>query len=463
MKTLRERVKKALERMEAANKALNEAGEDADLDALNTEFDEAEAEHRTAVTALERQRKTEEARQNLPVDPTDENDEDDEDDDDGILDLDPDNEPERKRRSKKDPARPRKRGNVTYQRGKNNIFNDMAQARFAGNPKAAERLAQHSKEMEVEMRAHPNQAAGEGGEFIPPLWLQDEWLSVARPGRAFADSLNPKPLPAGTNQINIPRLASGASVAVQTDGGAVSSTDVTTGSVSGQLQTIAGQEDVSYQLHELSQPAIETVIMEDITGAYDQALDAAVLNGTVANAKGVLQLSGTNAVTFTQATPTLPLLYPKVADAVQRIATARFKPAQLIAMAPRRWGFALASLDTGNRPLIVPTAPMNPMGVIENVAAEAVVGSMQGLPVLIDANIPTTEGTGTNQDSIIVYRPDDIYLWEDPEPRFRVMEEVLSGTLQVRFQLVGFYILIAGRFPAAISKIQGTGLVTPAF
>lgn len=456
MKELRARVKAALERMEAANKALSEAGADADFDALNSEFDAAEAEHRTATTALERGKRVEEARTNLPVEPTDV-----EPEDEGVLDVDP--EAEAEGRSRKPRGRVSKQP-LTYERTSgNNVFRDMAQARFNGNAGAAERLTRHSQEMAVELRAHPNQAAGEGGELIAPLWMQDEWLSVPRAGRAFADSLHPKPLPAGTNQINIPRLASGASVAVQTDGGAVSSTDVTTGSVSGQLQTIAGQEDVSYQLHELSQPAIETVIMEDITSAYDQALDVAVLNGTVANAKGVLQVSGTNAVTFTQATPTLPLLYPKVADGIQRIATSRFKPAQMIAMAPRRWGFALSSLDTSNRPLIVPNAPMNPMAVTEGVAQEAIVGSMQGLPVITDANIPTTEGTGTNQDSILIYRPDDIYLWETETPRFRVLEEVLSGTLQVRFQLVGFYILIAGRYPAAISKIQGTGLATPSF
>lgn len=461
---LRTRVTEALQRMEAANTALTEAGEDADTDALTRAFDTAEAEHRTAVVAFERAERVEEARTNAPVEPVEE--EDDPEDEADAADAEGDEDNGERKRSLK--VRVRKEP-LTYERANqndSNIFRDMLQARH-GDGEAAERLQRHRQEMDVELtaeqRAHPNQAAGEGGEFIAPVWLQNEWLNVPRAGRAIADSLGPRPLPANTNQINIPKLATGSTTAVQTDNGSVSSTDVTTGSVTGQVQTVAGQQDASMQLHELSGPGIQEVIMDDLTRSYDQTLDQSVISGAVSNAKGILNVSGINAVTFTQATPTLPLLYPKIADAIQRVNTGRFLPPSVIALHPRRWGFALASQDTTNRPLIVPTAPQNPPASISRVAAEGIVGSMQGMTVIQDANLPITEGTGTNQDPILVYRPEDIYFWETPVPRFRVLEEVLSGNLQVRYQLYGYYALIAGRYPKAISTITGTGNITPSF
>lgn len=442
-------VRAAFERMEAASRDLDEAGEDADQDALTRAYETAKAEHRTATDALTRARDLAEARANAPVE---------------VVEPEADPEAEPQERTRAPEARVTSEP-LTYERHNgNNFFRDMAEAKVSGDPAAQARLNRHREEMAVEERTNPSQAAGEGGEFIAPVWLQDEWLSVARAGRAVADSLNPRPLtPDMGNQINIPKVATGSTTAVQTDAGSVSSTDITSGFVTGQVQTVAGQQDASMQLHELSAPGVQEVIYDDLTRSYDQTLDNAVLNGEVTNAKGLLKVSGTNTVTFTQATPTLPLLYPKVADAIQQINTGRFLPPSVIAMNPRRWGFALASLDTQNRPLIVPEAPANPMGVVKGVASESLVGSMQGLPVISDANIATNEGAGTNQDTILVYRAEDIYFWESPVPRFRVLEEVLSGKLQVRFQLYGYYALIAGRYPKAISKVQGTGLATPSF
>jgi hypothetical protein len=86
---------------------------------------------------------------------------------------------------------------------------------------------------------------------------------------------------------------------------------------------------------------------------------------------------------------------------------------------------------------------------------------MHGLPVYVDANIPTNLGAGTNEDVILVLRAADLLLFESV-PRLRVLQEVLSGTLAVRFQLYAYSAFMAGRYPAAISTVGGTGLVAPA-
>jgi hypothetical protein len=40
---------------------------------------------------------------------------------------------------------------------------------------------------------------------------------------------------------------------------------------------------------------------------------------------------------------------------------------------------------------------------------------------------------------------------------------VLSGTLQVRLQVVAYSFLLANRQPAAISQLRGSGLTSPSF
>jgi hypothetical protein len=47
--------------------------------------------------------------------------------------------------------------------------------------------------------------------------------------------------------------------------------------------------------------------------------------------------------------------------------------------------------------------------------------------------------------------------------RIRVFDDVLSGTLQGRLQVVGYSALISGRQPKAITKMSGTGFKAPVF
>jgi hypothetical protein len=106
---------------------------------------------------------------------------------------------------------------------------------------------------------------------------------------------------------------------------------------------------------------------------------------------------------------------------------------------------------------------MNPMGSPNAPVAEGFAGSMQGLDVLKDANIPTNQGAATNQDPVIVTRREDLYLFESGTPTVRVYEEVLSGTLQVRIQCFGYIAFTAERYPKATTLITGAGLVPPTF
>jgi HK97 family phage major capsid protein len=320
--------------------------------------------------------------------------------------------------------------------------------------------------MVAEQRAL-NTGNGAGGEFVPPVWLESDFVKLARPGRIFAN-LTPKfSLPAGTDTINIPKVNSGTAVAPQaTQNTGVQQTDMTTTSVASSVVTIAGGQTISLQLLEQSPLNIDQLVLADLAAAYAVQLDGQVLggSGTGNTLVGATTLSGTTAVTFTSASPTLAALYSKLAGAIASIHTSRFMPPDVIVMHPRRWAWAVAQADANGRPLVLPGAgsPMNVMGEAGGVVSEGFVGTMLGLPVYVDANIATNLGAGTNQDYIIVARISDLMLWES-DIRAEAFQQTYAQNVSVFLRLYNYAAFQAGRYPQSIAVINGTGLVTPTF
>jgi hypothetical protein len=140
-------------------------------------------------------------------------------------------------------------------------------------------------------------------------------------------------------------------------------------------------------------------------------------------------------------------------------------PPTAIVMHPRRWYWMAAALDTQNRPLVSIAAPAVDMAQIasgERVTFEGPVGTLLGIPVYLDPNLPITLGVGTNEDTILVVRAPDLWLWEGTL-RTRAMNEVLSNTLSVRLQVYNYVAASGARYPAGVSQVGGTGLITPTF
>lgn len=348
--------------------------------------------------------------------------------------------------------------------GQHGFFADLI---FANrNDFAAQaRLQKHMREMAVEMYADLSTTAGAGGEFVPPAHLQERWAELARAGRPFANAIPSLGAPPNFS-FTLPKLATGATTGVQaTQNSAVSETDATSANVTFTVATIAGLQDLSLQSVDFSTPGLDEVLAADLASDYATKLDAQLLFGTAAGGQvqGVFTNSNINSVTYTDATPTVPELYPKISDAIQRIHTSRFMAPDAIFMHPRRWAFFLSSLDTQNRPLITPYAPANAIARFDAVAPENIVGNLQGLTVFVDSSIPTTLGAGTNEDEILVTRLADHVFYETPTPFVRVFEDIGSANLTVRIRVHGYIAYSSDRFGKAHSKITGTGFTAPTF
>jgi HK97 family phage major capsid protein len=394
----------------------------------------------------------------------------------------------------------------------------IAAAQLTGaDPSAArERLSRHAREVEVEARTNPavremlngiqrdmkfrsgavtdfekrvnpNTTAGTGGEFVPPLWKVSDYAKLLRPGRVFANRVSNQPLPPGIDVINWPKITVGTLTAVQAaQGGAVSSQDIQTSTVSAPVNTIAGQEDISLQLLEQSPLAMDGVIFDDLGRDYDQRLDIQVVAGTGTNGQhlGVLNVSSASSPTVSQASAvtvssatfhdasTSGTQYRSIVKGVNQIETLTFSalPPTAVWVHPRRansWAYAS---DSQNRPLFIPAkyGQFNTLGTEEGAPVpEGVAGEVFGLPVVKDANMPTTMNgtavTGGTADAVVVLNESVPILFEGTM-RMRALPEVLSGTLQIRFQLYNYSAFMPTRFPQAISILTGnTGLAAPGF
>lgn len=423
-------------RFNEALDALENATEDItaeDLEALETEMDEAETERSRATAQVEKYERIYKAREDSPVPSADVADE-------RVVVV---NEPDLYRKG-----------------GPNSFFRDLVTSKTDFN--ALKRLSDHSEYVRSQTGAAESRdvtSSGGGAGFIPPIYLASEWAKLARAGRKFADRMPKMAMPPQGETVTIPKVSTGVTEDVQNpENSGVSQTDIATTTVTAPMVTIAGQNNISRQSLERSFPGLDEVIFDDLMRAYDVKIDSQLLTGSGSSGQhlGINQVSGRITVTYTQTTPDGGTCLQNIYGAISKVASQRFAQPDLIVMHPRRAAWLASTLSS--------TFPLFQQGGLfhaDGTQDEGFVGTIAGLPVMTDPNVPTNLGAGTNQDQIYVLYTPDFRLAED-ELRQATFEEVLSGNLTVRLQLFAYSFWVPNRYPASIAVIDGTGLVAPA-
>lgn len=355
--------------------------------------------------------------------------------------------------------------------GRNSYFRDLYMDAKRQDSSASERLRRHSQfEMEHRAIGNTNAAGGSGGEWAPPAWMVDEWINIIRPGRVTADLFRHEDVPFGISSLNYPKLLTGTTVALQsTQNSALSSTDPTTGFIQVGFSTVGGKNVMSQQILDQARN-FDEVILQDLGAAYAQQIGTQVFTGTGTG-------SGTNAVinglgaatigtstTWTQASPTAAGFYGQCASTLAAFLAKRLMPPTHWVMNPRRWYWLVAAADTTGRPLVVPNGnAFNPLAIQSNPAVPmGTVGTLLGVPVVIDPLVPTNLGAGTNQDIVYLIKADDLVLLESP-PRTEVFRETYADSLGVLVRLYAYAATVLNRHSESIASISGTGLVTPTY
>ena len=334
---------------------------------------------------------------------------------------------------------------------------DAYAAQFNNDFAAKDRLARHMNEEKIERR---DVTSANFAGLVVPQFLTELAAPFARAGRVTADLARKHQLPDAGLTISISKVTTGTAVAEQTEGAAVQETDMDDTKLDLSVKTFAGMQDVSRQALERG-TNIDSLVMADLVSAYHSTLNTAVVAELLASAG--------NAVTYTDASPTVAELYPKLLDSVQKVQTSFFAGPNVIIMHPRRLAFILAAVDGQNRPLAVPTPSSSGQPAFAYGNGAPVYGnsgySIAGLPVFTDATISTAQGAGTNQDTIYVGNSQELHLWEQGsgEPMMLRFEQPKASELEVTMIVYGYAAFTANRYPSAWSQINGTGLVTPTF
>lgn len=337
---------------------------------------------------------------------------------------------------------------------------DVASA-FLGDYEARDRVMRHQQEERVE-RPGQIRAAGTGAfaGLVVPQYLTELYAPAAKARRPFADAIRKHPLPSQGMTVNLSRITTATSTAIQTENNAVSETDIDDTLMTINVQTNAGQQTLSRQAIERG-AGVEAVTLDDLFRTYHTTLDSTLLNQAT---NGLTNVATT--IAYTDASPTVAELYPKLSQASAAVESALLDMASgdnIAVMHSRRWFWLQQAMISTWPGIGQPGMVMQSLGTN---FAEAYGSGVRGVlpndtPVIVDNNIATNLGAGTNEDEIYVLDRNESHLWEDPNaPMYIRAEQTKAASLGVLMVVYGYFAYTHARYSHA-QKLAGTGLVTP--
>jgi HK97 family phage major capsid protein len=341
---------------------------------------------------------------------------------------------------------------------------DVARGFMSNDPEAQQRLQRHMAEERVERGDLISRAVVGTGAFtglVVPQYLVEEFAPAAKAARPFADAARHHDLPEKGMTVNIGKLTTETSVDVQaSQGDALSETDADDTLLTLAVQTAGGSQDLSRQAVERGE-GVEDTIVDDLIRGYARNLDSKLLNQAT---NGLTNVA--SAITYTDASPTGEELYPKLlqAAAAAEAALLDADPGDVFCvMHSRRWYWLQSQLSSKWPFVGQPGIGGNGSGVNY---AERYGNGFRGLlpngtPVIVDNNISTILGAGTNEDEIYFASQTESHLWEDPNaPLLIRADQPKAKNLAVTLVVYGYFAYTFVR-RAHAQKIGGTGLITP--
>jgi HK97 family phage major capsid protein len=347
------------------------------------------------------------------------------------------------------------------------FLTDVARNFLTRDPQATERLARHMREEEVERAGWQMRAAGDAttGSFAGltvPQYLTDLYAPATAALRPLAENCNRHPLPPQGMSLDISRITTSTSAALQANElDPVSSTSIDDTLLTIPVQTAAGQQKVSRQALDRG-TGIEDVTMQDLFDRVATVLDSTLINQAVTGISAAAQN-----VTYTSASPTAAEFWPYIFQGHSKLEATLMSraPVDLVVMHPRRWNW-LCSLVSSSWPFMG--------GVLADVDAQQ--GGIQltteygpsvrgvlsnGDKVCVDFSVPTT--TGGTQDEVYVCSSRELHLWEDANsPVYLRAEQPAAGQLGVLLVAFEYFAFSCQRYQPNPAKITGTGLAQPA-
>ena len=343
-------------------------------------------------------------------------------------------------------------------------FEQDVAAGFLGDYEAQQRLARHMQEERTDRPDVVQRAAGTGAftGLVVPQYLTELYAPATAARRPFADAIRRHDLPSQGMTVNISRITTSTSAAIQaSENTGVSATDIDDTLLTIPVLTIAGQQTLSRQAIERG-AGVEPIVLDDLYRRYATTLDSTLINQATTGLTNVA-----TAVTWTDATPTVAEFYPKVIEGLAGVEGAMLDMASgenIAVMHSRRWYWMQNGLSS-TWPLVAQPGIAAQMGAtnLGTTYGSGVRGVLpNGTPVIVDNNIGTALGAGTEDEAYVVDR-NECHLWEDPAaPMYIRAEQPAVASLGVLMVVYGYAAYTHTRYAHA-RKIAGTGMIAPTF
>ena len=214
--------------------------------------------------------------------------------------------------------------------------------------------------------------------------------------------------------FTIPKMGTAPTTAVTAEGAAPSETGMTSTYDTVTASKYSTLNRVSFELLDFSNPAFETLLLDEMRKGYEKATDNALIayftsagtaaTGTAATAAGLQSFISTQG----------PAAYK---------ATGGDYANKLVASTDQ-WAAILGYADTTGRALFNAESPMNAQG---NGSINSTVGRVLGADLVVDHNIAVS---GIVDESAFLVAPNSVYVWESPVTNLR-LNVLTSGEIEI--------------------------------
>ena len=291
--------------------------------------------------------------------------------------------------------------------------------------------AQGNDESRQWVRAADDSTSTNTGLTLPQHMA--EFVTSTFGGRPAVDACSRGTLPAAGMSFTIPRMGTAPTVADADEGAAFSETGMTSDYITVNVNKFAGENTVSFELLDRSNPAFYDALISELGKAYAKATDNAVIAAFT---------SGGTAATGVAATAAGLQSFIATESAAAFKATSDY--ASNLVASTDQWAAIMGYADSTGRPLYTATAPQNAPG---SAAGRSIRGNVLGTDLYVDPNIATT---GIVDESAFLIAPDAVTVYESPQTRLQV---TLISSGQVQIGLYG-YLAIAVKKAGGVRRFN---------
>jgi HK97 family phage prohead protease len=257
--------------------------------------------------------------------------------------------------------------------------------------------------------------------FNPMQYLR-EFVSNTNFGTPAIDAISRGTLPTSGMSFSIPSLdtnggGTAPTVASTAESGTPSNTGMVTDYIQGTVSKYAGQNTVTLELLERSDPIFYDELTIQMQRAYLKAIDAAVIAGLVADGTAATAQDATSAGIISYVGTETPKVY----------AGTSYFAKNLIA-GTGLWGTLIGATDSTGRPIYNATNPWNAGG---DVAPSSIRGNVLGLDLYVDNNAVSTLAS----NCAFIVAPEAATWYSSPTSYFSVN---IVSNMQVQLAIYGY-------------------------